>query len=85
MKSNSLTAEETDTSDTPQSYATIILEALSQLTETEQQIIRLLYLENLSFDEIAQTLDLKVSNVIKIRQRATKKLGKLRDIERRVG
>jgi RNA polymerase sigma factor (sigma-70 family) len=82
---NSLTAEETDTSDTPQSDATIILEALSQLSETEQQIIRLIYLENLSFDEIAQTLDLKVSNVIKIRQRATKKLGKLRDIERRVG
>lgn len=86
---NSLTAEKIDTSDIPRSddssIATIILEALSHLSETEQQIIRLHYLDNLTFDEIAQTLDLKVSNVIKIRQRATRKLGKLRGIERRVG
>src|SRR6185369_10646132 len=68
---NSLTAEETDTSDTAQSDVTNILEALSHLSETEQHIIRLLYFEKLSSDEIAQALDLKVSNVIKIRQRVT--------------
>jgi RNA polymerase sigma factor (sigma-70 family) len=60
----------------------MLLEALSQLSAKEQEIIRLYYWEDRSPEEIAQRLGLKVSNVIKIRQRAIAKLGKLLDVER---
>ena len=60
-------------------------EVLSHLTKREQEIVRLYYWEDRPSKEIAQTLGLTVGNVIKIRQRATKKLGKLLDVERKVG
>ncbi|MEK6300532.1 MAG: sigma-70 family RNA polymerase sigma factor [Acidobacteriota bacterium] len=52
-----------------------LLDALAQLNETEQTIIRLYYWEDQSHEEITQRLGLTISNVIKIRQRA---IGKLR-------
>lgn len=68
--------------ETPHPERTImLLEALSQLSAREQEIIRLYYWEDRSPEEIAQRLRLKVSNVIKIRQRAIKKLGKVLDVE----
>jgi RNA polymerase sigma factor (sigma-70 family) len=56
---------------------TKLLVALSQLNAREQEIIRLYYCEDFSHDEIAQKLGLTISNAIKIRQRAIKKLRKL--------
>ena len=68
--------------ETPQPERTIMLpQALSQLSAREQEIIRLYYWEDRSPEEIAQRLGLKVSNIIKIRQRAIKKLGKLLDVQ----
>jgi RNA polymerase sigma factor (sigma-70 family) len=62
----------------PQPERTImLLQALSQLSAREQGIIRLYYWEDQSHEHIAQKLGLTVSNVIKIRQRAIKNLGKL--------
>ena len=55
----------------------MLLEALSRLTEREQEIIRLYYWADWSAEEIAQKLGLSESNVTKIRQRVIKKLGKL--------
>jgi RNA polymerase sigma-B factor len=55
----------------------MLLEALSRLTEREQEIIRLYYWSDCSAQEIAQKLGLTETNVTKIRQRVIKKLGKL--------
>lgn len=52
-----------------------VLEALAHLSDREQEIVSLYYWEDQPHDEIAQSLGLTVSNVIKIRQRA---IGKLR-------
>lgn len=72
--------------ETPQPERTImLLEALSQLSAREQEIIRLYYWEDQSHEHIAQKLGLTASNVIKIRQRAIKKLGKLLDDEGKGG
>jgi RNA polymerase sigma-70 factor (ECF subfamily) len=59
------------------------LEALAHLSAREQEIIRLYYWEDQSHEEIAQMLGLTPSNVVKIRQRAIKKLGKLLDVNGR--
>jgi RNA polymerase sigma factor (sigma-70 family) len=65
-------------SETPHPERTILLmEMLSQLSEREQGIIALFYLQDQSPQQIAQQLGLTVSNVTKIRQRAIKRLGKL--------
>jgi RNA polymerase sigma factor (sigma-70 family) len=63
----------------------MLLEALSHLSAVEQEIFRLFYWAEQSPEEIAQRLDLKVSNAIKIRQRANKKLGNLLDVEGKGG
>ncbi|MEK6406800.1 MAG: sigma-70 family RNA polymerase sigma factor [Acidobacteriota bacterium] len=65
----------------PPERAIMLLEALSHLSAREQEIIRLYYWEDQPHEEIAQSLGLKVSNVIKIRQRAIKRLGKVLDVE----
>jgi RNA polymerase sigma factor (sigma-70 family) len=57
----------------------ILLEALSQLTAREQEIIRLYYWEDQPHDEIARRLGLTASNVTKIRQRAIARLRKKLD------
>ena len=59
----------------------MLLAALSHLSAREREIIRLYYWEDQSHKEIAQSLSLKESNVIKIRQRAIKKLGKVLEVE----
>lgn len=62
--------------------AIMLFEAFSHLCARELEIIRLYYWEDQSHERIAQSLGLKDSNVIKIRQRAIKKLGKVLDVER---
>jgi RNA polymerase sigma factor (sigma-70 family) len=72
--------------ETPEPERSImLLEALSHLSAREQEIIRLYYWEDQSPEEIAPKLGLTASNVTKIRQRATKKLGKLLDGEGKGG
>lgn len=67
--------------ETPHPERTImLLEALSQLGAREQEIIRLYYWEDRSPQEIAQMLGLTISNAIKSRQRAVKKLSKVLDV-----
>jgi len=56
---------------------TLVREALAQLTEREAQIVIYYYVEGRSTREISRQLDLSVSNVTKIRQRAMRKLSKL--------
>lgn len=71
-------------SETQQPDRTIILmEALSQLSEREQCIIDLFYWQDYPHEQIAQMLGLTPSNVIKIRQRAITRLGKLLDVDKR--
>jgi RNA polymerase sigma factor (sigma-70 family) len=65
-----------------QEQAAIIQDALSQLSEREQSIVVSYYWEDQSHDEIAKRHGLSVSNVIKIRQRAIKKLRQLLGHER---
>lgn len=57
-----------------------VLEALAHLSDREQEIVSLYYWEDQPHDEIAQSLGLTVSNVIKIRQRAIDKLRKRLDV-----
>lgn len=57
-----------------------VLEALAHLTAREQEIVSLYYWEDQPHEEIAQSLGLTVSNVIKIRQRAIGKLRKRLDV-----
>ena len=72
--------------ETPRLERTIMLmEALAKLSARDQEIIHLYSWEDRSPEEIAQRLGLKVGNVIKIRQRAIKTLGKLLDVERKGG
>jgi RNA polymerase sigma factor (sigma-70 family) len=66
----------------PQEQAAIIQDGLSRLSEREQSIVVSYYWEDQSHDEIAQSHGLSVSNVIKIRQRAVKKLRQLLGHER---
>jgi RNA polymerase sigma factor (sigma-70 family) len=58
----------------------MLMQVLSHLSAREQEIIRLYYWEDQSHEQIAQMLGLTPSNVVKIRQRAIKKLGKLLDV-----
>jgi len=61
--------------ETPQpERAIMLLEALSYLSAREQETIHRYYWEDQPHEEIAQRLELTVSNVIKIRQRAVCKL-----------
>lgn len=55
----------------------MLLEALSRLSEKEQEIIRLYYWCDWSAKEIAQELGMTETNVTKIRQRVLKKLAKM--------
>lgn len=65
-----------------QEQAAVIQDALSRLSEREQSILIYYYWEDQSHDEIAQSHGLSLSNVIKIRQRAVKKLRQLLGHER---
>lgn len=65
--------------------AIFLLEALARLSEREQGIIRLYYWEDQPHEEIARRLELTVSNVIKIRQRAIDKLRQLLDVKPKGG
>jgi RNA polymerase sigma factor for flagellar operon FliA len=65
--------------------AIMLVEALSQLNAREQETIHRYYWESQPHEEIAQTLALTVSNVIKIRQRAIGKLRKRLDVTRQGG
>ncbi len=56
---------------------TLVREALAQLTERAARIVIYYYVEGRSTREISRQLDLSVSNVTKIRQRAMRKLSKL--------
>lgn len=56
---------------------TLVREALAQLTEREARIVIYYNVEGRSTREISRQLDLSVSNVTKIRQRAMHKLSKL--------
>jgi len=68
---------------TPSPERTIMLfEALAHLCARDLEIIRLYYWEDVSHEGIAQKLGLKDTNVIKIRQRAIKKLVKVLDIKK---
>ncbi len=58
----------------------LVRDALSQLSEREALILSYYYLEEQSPQEIAERLELTVSNVTKIRQRAIIKLRKRLDI-----
>jgi RNA polymerase sigma factor (sigma-70 family) len=59
----------------------MLLEAIPRLSEREQHIIALSYWDDQSPQQVAQQLGLTASNVIKIRQRAIKKLRKLLDVK----
>lgn len=59
-----------------QETAVLIHDALSRLSERERSVVTCYYLEDQSHEEIARRFNLTVSNVIKIRQRAIKKLRK---------
>ena len=82
-------AEDTSASDmleAPRPERTIfLLEALAQLNEREQEIMRLYYWEDQPHEEIAQRLGLTTSNVAKNRQRAIGKLRKRLDVKREGG
>jgi RNA polymerase sigma factor (sigma-70 family) len=65
-----------------QEQAAIIQDVLARLSEREQSIVVDYYWEDQSHDDIAQSHGLSVSNVIKIRQRAVKKLRQLLGSER---
>jgi RNA polymerase sigma factor (sigma-70 family) len=65
-----------------QEQAAIVQDALSRLSYREQSILIYYYWEDQSHDEIAKSHGLSVSNVIKIRQRAIKKLRQLLGHER---
>ena len=72
--------------ETPQpDSAIMLLEAISYLSAREQEIIRRYYWEDQPHEEIAQRLELAVSNVIKIRQRAIGKLRIRLDVKREGG
>lgn len=72
--------------ETPQpERAIMLLEALSYLSAREQETIRRYYWEDQPHEEIAQRLELTVSNVIKIRQRAIGKLRMRLDVKREGG
>jgi RNA polymerase sigma factor (sigma-70 family) len=66
-----------------QDKAFMLLTAISYLSSREEKIIRLYYWEDKSHKEIAEIMGLSDSNVLKIRQRAILKLGKVLDVERR--
>src|SRR6185295_12443544 len=59
-----------------QETAALIHDALARLNERERSVVTCYYLEDQSHEEIARRFNLTVSNVIKIRQRAIKKLRK---------
>lgn len=65
-----------------QERAAVVQDALSRLSEREQSIVIYYYWEDQSHEEIAKHHGLSVSNVIKIRQRAIKKLRQLLGQER---
>lgn len=66
------------TVEVPQPERTILLEeALSLLSETEQAIVRLYYLEDQSHEKIAERLEIIPVEVTKIRQRAIGKVAKI--------
>jgi RNA polymerase sigma factor (sigma-70 family) len=74
------------TVETPDPERTLaLMEALSRLSARENEIIQLCYWKGMSPEETAQVMGLTVSNVIKIRQRANKKLRKLLDARERGG
>lgn len=62
-----------------------LLEALAHLDQREQEIIDLYYWQDQPPDEIAGKLDMTVSNVTKVRQRAIVKLRKRLDVTRKGG
>lgn len=60
-----------------QERTVVIQDALSRLSKREQSVVICYYWEDQSHEEIAQRLELTVSNATKIRQRAIRKLRKL--------
>lgn len=50
---------------------------LDELSEVENKIIRLLYLENKNYKEVAECLDLKIEHVRVLKHRAIEKLKKI--------
>ena len=64
--------------DRPRPESTILIEeALAQLSETEQAIVRLYYLEDQSHEKIAEKLEIIPIEVTKIRQRAISRVAKI--------
>jgi RNA polymerase sigma factor (sigma-70 family) len=65
-------------SDNPRPESSILIEeALSQLSETEQAIVRLYYLEDQSHEKIAEKLEIIPIEVTKVRQRAIGRVAKI--------